>query len=68
MKNNSFIDTVVNEIRAEADLAWEQLQNGGDEEARVAYNYLNALLVKMERDRRHGYMISSQDVTEFGKR
>lgn len=56
MKNNSFIDTVVNEIRAEADLAWEQLQNGGDEEARVAYNYLNALLVKMERDRH-------QDVT-----
>lgn len=61
MKNNTFIDSIVNEIRSQADLAWEQLQNRGDEEARVAYNYLNVLLVEIERDRRHGYMISSQE-------
>lgn len=61
MENNNFITSVVNEIRSQADLAWEQLQNSSSTESRVAYNYLNVLLVEIERDRRHGYMISSQE-------
>lgn len=66
MEDNSYINSLVNEIKDEVDLAWEETQNGGDnetkEEARIAYNYLNTLLIEIERDKQYNYMVSSQDM------
>ena len=68
MKDNGFIDSVRQQIKTEAELAWEQSQNGGSteakEEGRTAYKYLCSLLFEMERDAVHDYMVSSQDLVE----
>lgn len=57
--SNAFIKSIRQQIADEIDLAWEQLQNGrsveAKEEGRIAYNYLNTLLIKLVRDTTPGY-------------
>lgn len=54
MIDNSYIASLIQYLRAETTLAWEQSQNGGSteakNEARVAYDYMNALLVRVEQE------------------
>lgn len=54
MTDNSYITSLIQYLRSETTLAGEQAQNGGSteakNEARVAYDYMNALLVRVEQE------------------
>lgn len=54
MIDNSYIASLIQYLKAEITLAWEQSQNGGSteakNEARVAYDYMDALLVQIEQE------------------
>lgn len=54
MTDNSYIASLIQYLKAETALAGEQVQNGcsteAKNEARVAYDYLNALLVQIEQE------------------
>ena len=54
MPNNSYITSLIQYLKAEIALAEEQSQNGGSIEAKneacVAYDYMNALLVQIEQE------------------
>ena len=57
MVDNSYITSLIQYLKAEIALAEEQSQNGGSteakNEARVAYDYMNALLVQIEQEYEH---------------
>lgn len=54
MTDNHFITNLITHIRNEADLAWEQSQNGGSDDAkyegRQAYNLFSQLADTIEYD------------------
>ena len=54
MPDNSYITSLIQYLKAEIALAEEQSQNGGSteakNEARVAYDYMDALLVQIEQE------------------
>lgn len=54
MTGNSYITSLIQYLKAEIALAGEQAQNGSSTEAkaeaRVAYDYMNTLLVQIEQE------------------
>lgn len=54
MPDNSYITSLIQYLKAEIALAEEQSQNGGSteakNEARVAYDYMDALLGQIEQE------------------
>lgn len=65
MTDNSYITSLIQYLRSETALAEEQAQNGGSTEAKdeacVAYDYMNALLVQLEQEYENGFF----DTTEW---
>ena len=54
MPDNSYIASLIQYLKAEIALAWEQSQNGGSTEAKneacVAYDYMDAILGQIEQE------------------
>lgn len=65
MAGNSYITSLIQYLKAETTLAWEQSQNGGSteakNEARVAYDYMDALLVQVEQEYENGFFVKGGD-------
>lgn len=65
MTDNSYITSLIQYLRSETDFAWEQSQNGGSteakNEARVAYDYMDALLVQLEQEYKYGFFDTTED-------
>lgn len=65
MTDNSYITSLIQYLKAETTLAGEQIQNGGSteakNEARVAYAYMNALLVQLEQEYKYGFFDTTED-------
>lgn len=61
MAGNSYITSLIQYLKAETTLAWEQSQNGGSteakNEARVAYDYMDALLVQIEQEYENEFFV-----------
>ena len=71
MTDNSYIASLIQYLKAEIALAGEQSQNGGSteakNEARVAHDYMNVLIVQIEQEYREykaEFFVSSQDMRE----
>ena len=65
MTGNSYITSLIQYLKAEIALAWEQSQNGDNteakNEARVAHDYMDALLVQVEQEYENGFFVKGGD-------
>lgn len=65
MPDNSYITSLIQYLKAEIALAGEQSQNGGSteakNEARVAYDYMDALLGQIEQEYKYGFFDTTED-------
>lgn len=61
MTDNSYITSLIQYLRSEITLAGEQVQNGGSTEAKVAYDYMNALLVQIEQEYKNEFFDTTED-------
>lgn len=65
MTDNSYITSLIQYLRSEIALAGGQARNGGStkakNEARVAHDFMNALLVQLEQEYKNGFFDTAED-------